>query len=132
MSLWVNIIIIYYSFNLFFFAAVPFCLVYGDFYKWDQPNYINYARIGQKINTAILEEEPFFGNVENVELAYNAYLKWAQSKGAEDRLSGLNYTTSQLFWIHSSTLHCSLEDENREKFFGQIINLPSFKSVFEC
>ncbi|KAF5307500.1 hypothetical protein FQR65_LT06855 [Abscondita terminalis] len=46
------------------------------------------------------------GNIIGMKLAYNAHKTWTQENKKEFNLIGLNYTNSQMFWIHSLSNVC--------------------------
>jgi hypothetical protein len=111
---------------------LPYNLIYSDSFTWDQPNYINFARIGRTIADKIIEAQEDFNSTSKtgVELAYDAYLSWIQNKGMDKRLPALNYSVNQLFWIHSSSLQCSSEDDSSG--FDEVTDSQYFKEDFNC
>ncbi|CAL8140619.1 unnamed protein product [Orchesella dallaii] len=57
------------------------------------------------------EETLSKNNADNggLKQAYRGYKYWVRHHGKENRLPGLNYTTSQLFWIAAAQKWCSVQ-----------------------
>ena len=87
--------------------------------------------MGDKIIEA--EEERLNSSIskQGIDIAYQGYKKWLQINGMERKLPVLNYTIKQLFWIHSSTMYCSSEEDMKNKF-EEVTHSHYFKEDFQC
>ncbi|XP_044265968.1 neprilysin-2-like [Tribolium madens] len=116
--------------NIFY---VPYSLVYSDWFKINQPNYINFAKIGRIIGDKILEAVEDETNTtlseSGVNLAYEGYRKWFQKNGMEPKLPALNFTIKQLFWLYSGLGYCSVEESDK---IQEVVNSMYFKEDFHC
>ncbi|KAJ3649737.1 hypothetical protein Zmor_021461 [Zophobas morio] len=72
------------------------------------------------------------------EVAYESYKEWAVYHPQEFGLPALEFTPSQLFWIHTSKLYCSKiyskrdRDYSRFKIIGPLRNSRNFAADFNC
>ena len=81
-----------------------------------------------------------------VKESYLAYQEWVKRNGPEPTLPGLNYTSTQLFWISAAHTWCSKDRpeslKNRIKLGahspgefrvnGPFSNMPEFSKDFKC
>ncbi|EFA06165.2 neprilysin-2 [Tribolium castaneum] len=113
---------------------VPYSLVYSDWFKKNQPNYINFARMGRIIGDQILQAVEDETNTtlseSGINLAYEGYIQWFQKNGMEPKLPALNFTMKQLFWLYSSLGYCSEEEESGK--IEEAVDSLYFKEDFHC
>lgn len=56
-------------------------------------------------------------DLAGVKVAYHAYKKYITKYGPEQKLPGIKYTPSQLFWISGAQVWCSVFRPGKEFFF---------------
>ncbi|XP_035217910.1 neprilysin-2-like [Stegodyphus dumicola] len=108
--------------------------------------YGNYtAENGLQLNGITTQGENIADN-GGLRLAYQSYKRATIELGSERMLPGLNYTTSQLFWISAAQVMCNkmtpelqklsiLSDSHTLRKFraiGPMSNLPEFAEDFQC
>lgn len=85
-------------------------------------------------------------DLAGMKVAYDAYITWVQENGVEPRLSGLNFSPNQLFWISSAIHHCAKHsDQTLQRYIanyqlspgqfrvnGALQNLDQFAMDFGC
>ncbi|KAF5307508.1 hypothetical protein FQR65_LT06863 [Abscondita terminalis] len=136
--------------------AIPNIFV-QEYYKEEQPMYLNYANIGtvyaKILVEALLENaqdlwsndtmqilkdeysclglnEKFFVDQISINLAYNAYITWTKDNTKEPKLIGLPQTPAQLLWISSASKTCVdfLDDTETDIF----LHNRNFANDFKC
>lgn len=71
-------------------------------------------------------------------LAYESYKEWALMHPQESKLPALEFTPSQLFWIHTSKLSCNKiyskqdRDYSRFQIIGPLRNSHNFAQDYNC
>ncbi|XP_015840924.1 neprilysin-2 isoform X1 [Tribolium castaneum] len=85
-------------------------------------------------------------DLAGMKVAYDTYISWVQENGVEPRLSGLNFSPNQLFWISSAIHHCAKHsDQTLQRYIanyqlspgqfrvnGALQNLDEFAMDFGC
>ncbi|KAF5270897.1 hypothetical protein FQR65_LT17764 [Abscondita terminalis] len=78
--------------------------------------------------------------------SFLAYANWVKLHGTENKLPGLNYTTSQMFWIAFAQFWCSYDTNKsasnkllydvhapaRFRVIGTLSNIENFAADFKC
>ncbi|XP_033229648.1 neprilysin-2-like [Belonocnema kinseyi] len=109
--------------------------------------YSNYTvrEVGLELNgyNTQLENIAYNGGVK---VSYLAYQEWAKKNSPEDKLPGLNYSRSQLFWINAAQTWCTVHKPEELKYIvtndnqtpaefrirGAFSNRPEFSKDFNC
>uniref|UniRef100_T1JJ61 Peptidase M13 C-terminal domain-containing protein n=1 Tax=Strigamia maritima TaxID=126957 RepID=T1JJ61_STRMM len=109
--------------------------------------YGNYTEpeTGEKLNGRSTLGENIADN-GGLKEAYYAYRTWAQHHEPEMQLPGLNYTTSQLFWMSYATMWCikqrpeqthlqiefGVHSLGRFRVNGPLSNMQAFSDDYHC
>ncbi|XP_034115605.1 neprilysin-2-like [Drosophila albomicans] len=109
--------------------------------------YGNYTEpeTGLKLNGINTQSENIADNV-GIKMAYRAYQRWVEKHGTEQRLSGLNYTPQQMFWISVAQTWCTKDRKeyldyvittdghspSQFRVLGPLSNSKEFSKDFQC
>lgn len=121
---------------------------YSERYKCIKNQYDNY--IDQKTGLSLNGSKTLIENIADIggmKLSYHAYNKWlVQNENSEAILSGLNFTSKQLFWITFAQEFCTSYSRHYTAFLikkdthailpfrvnGVVENLQEFSDDFKC
>ncbi|XP_063909938.1 neprilysin-2-like [Zophobas morio] len=99
----------------------------------------------EHVNASSTRDEDM-ADLAGLKVAYDAYVRWVHENGAEPRLSGLNFSPKQLFWISSAIHHCAKyspqtlqryianyqQSPGQFRVNGALQNLDEFAMDFGC
>ncbi|KAK0157462.1 hypothetical protein PV328_011205 [Microctonus aethiopoides] len=109
--------------------------------------YNNYTVEGTNINlNGRLSRKEIIADDVGVKMSYYAYKTWLSQHELEPILPGLNYTSSQMFWISYASNECTLINRdylidiaktkmhlpNQHRVLGSLSNIPEFSEDFNC
>ncbi|KAK0074359.1 hypothetical protein PV326_012516, partial [Microctonus aethiopoides] len=88
--------------------------------------------LNKRVNVRLPHRENIADNV-GVKMIYYAYKDWSSLHDPEPTLPGLNYTSSQMFWISLASLRCTgRRTPNQYRIIGILSNIPEFSKDFNC
>ncbi|KAK0086414.1 hypothetical protein PV325_003244 [Microctonus aethiopoides] len=98
----------------------------------DQYNNYTFEDTNNIVNVRLPHRENIADNV-GVKMIYYAYKDWSSLHDPEPTLPGLNYTSSQMFWISLASLRCTgRRTPNQYRIIGILSNIPEFSKDFNC